>query len=126
MPPPKTTKNTLNLGKESNRKTMKHKLKKSERITRQDTLDLHCLKKLAGETPEEAVSRTLDKFMLNYILRKTAKITIVVGKGMGSKNYINGKNPLRHYTEMYLEKAGCPWRDGDYSNGQEGVIIVQW
>jgi hypothetical protein len=91
-----------------------------------NTLDLHNLKPIPSESIQEAVYRVLDRFMSRQLLKKTVDLTIIVGKGLGSKKFINGKNPLRYYTEQYLIQAGCEWSNGDWQTGQEGVIKVRW
>jgi hypothetical protein len=91
------------------------------------TLDLHHVKPTKGETVEEAVIRILDRFMVRFLTKKTVDISIIVGKGLGSKKLIQGKNPLRYYTEQYLIRVGCTWTNGNiYSEGQEGVIRIKW
>jgi hypothetical protein len=89
-------------------------------------LDLHHLRTYNGETIEEAVERILDDFLLPYLLKKTADITIIVGKGLGSKKFINGKNYLRYYTENYLQKIGCSWTSNDIYGQFDGQIKIRW
>ena len=101
-------------------------MKKSQRISNQYTLDLHHLKLNYGENVQEAVYRILDNFMSRTLMARTADLTIIVGKGLGSKHFIDGKNSLRFYTEQYLSMVGCTWTNGDYTTGQEGVIRVRW
>jgi hypothetical protein len=102
------------------------KIKKSQKIKLQNTLDLHHLRFGAGESVEECVNRKLDNFMSRYLLCKSVDITIIVGKGLGSKKTINGKNPLRYYTEVYLKNLGCEWTNGDFMTGQEGSLRICW
>jgi hypothetical protein len=89
-------------------------------------LDLHNLHTEPGESYYDATIRNLDKFMTKYLLLPSASLEIVVGKGIGSKNFINGKNPLRHYVEGYLVSIGCSYSGGNFLNNTEGVIIVRW
>ena len=89
-------------------------------------LDLHDLNPEFGETYQEAAIRSLDKFMSKYLHLKSADLEIVVGKGIGSKNFIQGKNPLRYYVEGYLESIGCEFTGGSYLNNTEGVVLVRW
>ena len=56
----------------------------------------------------------------------TADLRIVVGKGLGSKKFINGKNSLRYYTELYLDGMSIEYKEGSYIDGQEGVIRIIW
>jgi hypothetical protein len=101
-------------------------MKKSTRISDQNTIDLHHVRIQKNETVQEVVFRKLDKFMARHLICKTADLTIIVGKGLGSKNFIDGKNALRYYTEQYLQNVGCTWTNGDYWTGQEGTIRVRW
>jgi hypothetical protein len=89
-------------------------------------LDLHSLKRIPGESVEQAVYRYVDKFMTPFLNQKTIDVSIVVGKGIRSSRFINGKNPLRYYVETYLTKIGCSWTCGDFMSGQEGVIRIRW
>jgi Smr domain len=89
-------------------------------------LDLHDLQPEFGESYYEAAIRVLDNFMSKYLQLKSADLEIVVGKGIGSKNFINGKNPLRYYVEQYLDSVGCEYSGGNYLNNTEGVVIVRW
>lgn len=101
-------------------------MKKSQRIVNQNTIDLHHVKIQKNETVHEVVFRKLDRFMARHLMSRSADLTIIVGKGLGSKNFIGGKNALRYYTELYLQSVGCTWTDGDYWTGQEGTIRVRW
>ena len=87
---------------------------------------MHCIKIHVGDTVQDSVFKILDRFMTRHLLCKTADLTIIVGKGLGSRSVIEGKNPLRYYTEKYLEKVGCAWTNGDFWNGQDGCIRVRW
>jgi Smr domain len=89
-------------------------------------LDLHDLQPEFGESYYDAAIRVLDNFMSKYLQLKSADLEIVVGKGIGSKNFINGKNPLRYYVEQYLDSVGCEYSGGSYLNNTEGVVIVRW
>lgn len=78
---------------------------------------------------EEVVWRRLDTFIYPYLILKKADyidLRIIVGKGLSSRNSIEGKNPVRYYTEKYLEQLQIEWRDGGYFEGQEGVIVVRF
>jgi hypothetical protein len=84
----------------------------------------------AGEPSiEEIVWQRLDKFIYPYLITKRTDyidLRIIVGKGLGSRNSIDGKNPIRYYTERYLDQIQVNWRNGDYYEGQEGVIVVRF
>jgi Smr domain len=74
---------------------------------------------------QQEVEVLLDRFLLPYMNKKNITLRIVVGKGINSNTNINGKNPLRFYTEQYLKSLGFNYRNGSYNEGQEGVIIVE-
>jgi hypothetical protein len=97
-----------------------------KRKLNQQTLDLHHLEPQPEESVQEAVTRVMDKFMTPHLQKHTVDISIIVGKGMRSTRFIDGKNPLRVYVENYLSRVGCSWTNGDWANGQEGVIRVRW
>jgi hypothetical protein len=101
-------------------------MKKSVRIRHNNTIDLHHIFIPKGTNVQDAVYEKLDRFMSRHLVSKTADLTIIVGKGLGSKNFIGGKNALRFYTEQYLQSVGCKWTDGDHWSGQEGTIRVRW
>ena len=100
----------------------------------QDVVDLHNLNG-AGQTVDEhdvwnAIEEFLNKMRQKHaqILKKgfVIKVGIVVGKGVRSKNKINGKNPLRFYTEQYLDHCEYGWRNGRVGEGEDGVIVVEF
>lgn len=96
------------------------------------TLDLHHLNGKGNPVNEQDVWLALDRFIVKIKLENTrqiksglcVKINIIVGKGLQSKNLINGKNPLRYFTENYLNLCGYNYKDGDYFTGQNGTIIA--
>ena len=75
--------------------------------------------------PQE-VELILDSFIAPFLQRRSVRLIIIVGKGIGSRRTIGGKNPLRYYTERYLNALQLPYRQGAYHEGQEGVIIVEF
>jgi hypothetical protein len=89
-------------------------------------LDLHFLKLRTGETPQECVERSLDAFLTKYLLFPSVKLEIVVGRGIGSTRFINGKNPVRFYVEQYLKQMNCPFREGNMVFNEDGIIWVEW
>jgi hypothetical protein len=95
-------------------------------IDKKSTLDLHSIKPLPGESHQDCVFRLVDKFITPYLFKPSVDLRIIVGKGLGSKNFINGKNSLRYYTELYLDGVGIEYKEGSYIDGQEGVIRVVW
>lgn len=74
---------------------------------------------------QEDIEKTLDKIIYPLLRRTNYRVTIIVGKGNSSSSMIQGKNLIRYYTEIYLEKVGIDWRNGNHFEGQEGVIIVE-
>lgn len=74
---------------------------------------------------QQEVEHIIDNFVGRFLHQRNIMLRIIVGKGVNSKNFINGKNPLRYYTEQYLNSLNVPWRNGQHWEGQEGVIIVE-
>ena len=95
-------------------------------IDKKSTLDLHSIRPLPGESHQECVFRLVDKFITPYLFKPTANLRIIVGKGLGSKKFINGKNLLRYCTELYLDSVGIEYKEGSFIDGQEGVIKIEW
>lgn len=62
---------------------------------------------------QNEVELILDKFLRSFLLSNKAKpnLFIIVGRGLNSTTFIKGKNPLRFYTENYLDKVGLVWKD---------------
>jgi hypothetical protein len=75
---------------------------------------------------QNSIEVILDGFLVSFLNKKNLNLSIIVGKGVNSKNLIKGKNILRFYTENYLNILGLSWRNGNYFEGQEGVIIVEF
>jgi hypothetical protein len=98
-----------------------------------DVVDLHDINGRGNPISEQDVWNVLDNFMHtmehkhSMKLKKgfSIKVGVIVGKGVRSKNWINGKNPLRAYTEEYLNHCNLNWRNGRYGEGEEGVIVVE-
>ena len=95
-------------------------------------MDLHNLNGKGNSITENDIWIALDRFINNVKLQNSrqikteipVKICIVVGKGLQSKNFINGKSILRFHTEKYLDKCGYSWRDGHYNQGGTGAILA--
>lgn len=101
------------------------------RRSRQSTPELNLRAKFAASTYSSSdlateVELSLDNFLRPYLHRNQVRLRIVVGKGTRSQVLIAGKNPLRHYTELYLQKMNLPFREGREWEGQAGVLIVEW
>lgn len=83
-------------------------------------LDLHHLKFNSPYEIEEKIYHKLDNFLHPFLKKHTSshtiKVEIVVGKGLNSTNFIEGKNPLRFYVEKYLNKLGIEWQNS-YDRG---------
>jgi hypothetical protein len=96
-------------------------------------LDLHHLNGIGKTITQEDVWLALDKFISKIKIQNNkkirygqhVKINIIVGKGLQSKNLINGKNPLRYFAENYLNLCGYTFKDGEYFNGQNGTIVAE-
>jgi hypothetical protein len=89
-------------------------------------LDLHYFRASDYSSMERELEHKLDNFIHPFLNLNNCRFEIIVGKGHNSKNLIQGKNPLRYYTESYLNKMGLSYRDGGYFEGQEGVLVVEW
>ncbi|MEM1312170.1 MAG: hypothetical protein AAGF07_01765 [Patescibacteria group bacterium] len=87
---------------------------------------MHNLQPLPQESVVEAVERVLDKFMTPLLHQQNVEIVIIVGNGLHSNRFINGKNPLRVYVENYLVKLGVDWASADLERNFEGMIRVHW
>lgn len=74
---------------------------------------------------QQEVEHLVDSFVRPFLQQRNMALRIIVGKGVNSKRFINGKNPLRYYTENYLNILGLNWRNGQQWEGQEGVVIVE-
>lgn len=87
-------------------------------------LDLHNLSFSSWLEIEDKVHRKLDKFLYPLLQNNNANCTaqIIVGRGLNSKRFIEGKNPMRYYTENYLAQVGLIWKNGEYQN--DGIIYV--
>jgi|GEM_PF-3711150 len=77
---------------------------------------------------QNQVERIVDQFLTPFLTTKNTNQPnprIIVGRGLNSKKLIAGKNPLRYYTENYLNKIGLSFVSGLDLDGGEGVIVVQ-
>ncbi len=92
---------------------------------KQKVLNLRGIKFDLGSDLGFQVEAILDAFVTPHLVRnKGQKLYLIVGKGTNSRKFINGKNPLRFYTESYLEKLNLRFQNGGCGEGQEGVILV--
>lgn len=89
-------------------------------------LNLRAKSFVGGESLQQEVEGYLDRFLRPHLYRDRVVLRIVVGKGVNSATYIQGRNPLRYYTEQYLRRLNLSYRSGQLWEGQEGVIIVEW
>jgi hypothetical protein len=87
-------------------------------------LNLHEMYFEGSSFVQDELEEVLDDFITPYLLKPT-RLLIIAGKGIHSKHFIEGKNPLRYYTEKYLEKLGVPWEYADEYHGGYGAIIAQ-
>jgi hypothetical protein len=57
------------------------------------------------------IEQALDKFLLPFLRsNKNQKVEIIVGRGLNSNFFIEGKHSSLYYTEIYLNKLGLDWR----------------
>jgi hypothetical protein len=91
-------------------------------------LDLHRLWFESESFVQEEVELELDRFVTPFLRvkpgRSSIRLTIVVGKGIHSHHFIEGKNPLRYYTEIYLQEVGLAWKNADNFHGGQGAIVI--
>ncbi len=100
----------------------------------QDLIDLHNLNGAGKSIDQSDVWNAIESFLVKARHKHAQKLKkgfvvnlgIIVGKGVRSKNWINGKNPLRYYAEEYLDHCGHSWRNGRIGEGEEGVIVVEF
>jgi hypothetical protein len=103
-------------------------MKRKQRDKRNNipTLDLHNVRFSGYFDMHSEITLMLDRFLSPFLLQnhRGIEVRVVVGRGLNSKNLIQGKNPMRYYTEEYLNQLGLRWRNGGYFDGQDGVIVV--
>lgn len=95
-------------------------------------IDLHNLNGSNAKISQNDVFDELDGFIHSIKTRYEGnikkfgrvKIGVICGKGIHSKNFVYGKNPLRVFVERYIKMTGYQWRNGKVSEGEEGVIVI--
>ncbi len=81
---------------------------------------------------EKELEERIDKFLTpflnqSYNGRTNFRVKIIVGKGLNSKTFIENKNPIKFFTEKYLNKLGLDWKyEGLADFGNEGVILIDF
>jgi len=94
--------------------------KKSQSLS----LDLHQVRFESSNIQSE-LEIILDRFIYPHLQNgKTKKLQIIVGKGLNSKKFIKGKNCLRYYTEIYLQKLNLDFKNIEDFFGGSGAIEV--
>ena len=89
-------------------------------------LNLHELYFEGESFVQEELEEVLDRFVSPYLISETKEnLLIITGKGIHSRHFIDGKNPLRYYTEIYLDKVGVDWSYEDERHGGKGAIWVK-
>lgn len=89
-------------------------------------LNLHDIYFDGEEFVQEELEEILDGFVTPFLLDTVSqKLLIITGKGIHSKHFINSKNPLRYYTEIYLDKIQVNWHHTDSEHGGVGAIVVE-
>ena len=90
------------------------------------TLDLHQLYFESEIFVQEELEQVLDSFVTPFLVDQTTQtVLIVTGKGIHSRHFINGKNPLRYYTEQYLNNVKLSWQYQAQAHGGKGAILVE-
>jgi DNA-nicking Smr family endonuclease len=87
-------------------------------------LDLHSLYFEGESFVQLELEEVLDNFLAPHIMEESGELVIITGKGIHSKHFIEGKNPLKYYTEIYLDKLGLDWNYEDERHGGVGAIQV--
>lgn len=88
-------------------------------------LNLHNLYFEGESFVEEELEEVLDNFISPYLINSEhCELLIISGKGIHSRHFIEGKNPLRYYTERYLAKIGVSWNYEDEKHGGIGAIVA--
>jgi hypothetical protein len=75
---------------------------------------------------ESQIHTKIQKFLLVHLQKKTFMAKIIVGKGLNSQNFIQGKNPLRFYTENYLAQLNINFKDTDFTWDLSPTILLWW
>jgi Smr domain len=95
-------------------------------IPASNILNLHELYFEGESFVQEELEEILDGFVSPFLMDKSnPRLLIITGKGIHSRHFINSKNPLRYYTEIYLDKIQVPWRHTDTEHGGVGAIVVE-
>ena len=94
-------------------------------IPSNNILNLHQMYFEGESFVQEELEEALDSFVTPYLTdNRTDQVLIITGKGIHSKHFIEGKNPLRYYTEKYLDEIGAEWIHTDEMHGGVGAIIA--
>jgi hypothetical protein len=101
-------------------------MKKKQSKLKNYKLDLHHLDTSRATDFEQNLILKLDQFLAPLLIQKNIRIEIVVGKGLGSKKFIDGKSPTKFFTERYLTKLGLVESMIQNSDFNDGVIICAW
>ncbi len=95
-------------------------------IPTNNILNLHQMYFEGESFVQEDLEEVLDFFVTPFLLDPTPdELLIITGKGIHSKHFINGKNPLRYYTELYLNEVGIDWQYEDEKHGGIGAIVAR-
>ena len=88
-------------------------------------LDLHTLYFEGESFVQPELEEVLDNFLSPHLMDTNhTELIVITGKGIHSKHFIHGKNPLKYYTEIYLDKLGLDWNYEDERHGGLGAIQI--
>jgi hypothetical protein len=96
-----------------------------------DILDLHNFRSEYHFFEKELEER-IDKFLTpflnqSYNGRTNFRVKIIVGRGLNSTHFIEKKNPIKFFTEKYLDRLRLDWKyEGLDGFGNDGVILIDF
>lgn len=87
-------------------------------------LNLRNLRAWHGSYLDKEIFLLIDKFVMPYLTSKKRHVLeIIVGRGLNSSQFIDGKNPTRYYCEQYLTKLNLHWKNHSINPGVIEIYI---